>query len=191
VIFNRFCSRTPKCNFSSTLFLQSCCCVFQVIHGLWSVSKTKEGERELALPNRMWLRPVLLRLTQNLALIIQCFSWNNSFFQFYILRKMFSRTPDWRPLVWISHGVFDFPNDIIRVRVRSSRFPSVRCGRFLLPSLSLYGRTLAQSKISKKLYRNKYVRFVRKITMGHFAISNLTNLLNECKIASLVTFWVL
>ena len=34
----------------------------------------------MALPNRMSLLPGLLWLTQNLALIIQCLSWNNTFF---------------------------------------------------------------------------------------------------------------
>jgi hypothetical protein len=38
------------------------------------------GEREMTLPNRMSLRPGLLWLTLNLALIIQCLSWNNIYF---------------------------------------------------------------------------------------------------------------
>jgi hypothetical protein len=41
----------------------------------------------------MSLRPGLLWLTLNLALIIQCVSRNNIFSQFYTLRKMSSRTP--------------------------------------------------------------------------------------------------
>jgi hypothetical protein len=40
----------------------------------------------MALPNRMSLRPGLLWLTLNLALIIQCLSWNNIFIFFLILR---------------------------------------------------------------------------------------------------------
>jgi hypothetical protein len=36
-----------------------------------------EIEREMVLPNRMSLRPGLLWLTENLALIIQCLSLNN------------------------------------------------------------------------------------------------------------------
>jgi hypothetical protein len=32
VIFNPFCSRTPRCNLSSTLYLLSCWCMIQVIH---------------------------------------------------------------------------------------------------------------------------------------------------------------
>jgi hypothetical protein len=43
----------------------------------------KGGGGEMALPNRMSLRPGLLWLTLDLALIIQCLS----------PRKMFSRTP--------------------------------------------------------------------------------------------------
>jgi hypothetical protein len=34
VVFNLFCSRTPRCNFSSTLYPQSCWCIIQVIHSL-------------------------------------------------------------------------------------------------------------------------------------------------------------
>jgi hypothetical protein len=48
----------------------------------------------MALPNRMSLRPGLLWLTLNLALItVQCFSRNNIYFLFYISRKTYSRTP--------------------------------------------------------------------------------------------------
>jgi hypothetical protein len=36
----------------------------------------------MALPNRMSLRPCVLWLTLNLALIIQCLSWNNIFISF-------------------------------------------------------------------------------------------------------------
>jgi hypothetical protein len=32
VVFNLFCSRTPRCNFSSTLYPQSCWYIMQVIH---------------------------------------------------------------------------------------------------------------------------------------------------------------
>jgi hypothetical protein len=39
--------------------------------------------------NRMSLRPGLLWLTLNLALIIHCLSWNDFFFQFYVPTKMF------------------------------------------------------------------------------------------------------
>jgi hypothetical protein len=44
-------------------------------------NRIKERER-MALPNRMSLRPGLLWLTQNLALIIQCLSRNNIFIFF-------------------------------------------------------------------------------------------------------------
>jgi hypothetical protein len=40
----------------------------------------REREREMSLHNRMSLRPGLLWLTLILALIIQCLSWNNIFF---------------------------------------------------------------------------------------------------------------
>jgi hypothetical protein len=33
-VFNLFCSRTPRYNFSSTLYPQSCWCIIQVIHSL-------------------------------------------------------------------------------------------------------------------------------------------------------------
>jgi hypothetical protein len=39
VIFNHFCSQTPRCNFSSTLYLHSCWCIIQVIHSLQSTKK--------------------------------------------------------------------------------------------------------------------------------------------------------
>jgi hypothetical protein len=43
----------------------------------------------------MSLRPGLLLLTLNLALVIQCLSRNNNFFlQFYMRRNFFSRTPE-------------------------------------------------------------------------------------------------
>jgi hypothetical protein len=69
-------------------------------------NRIKESEREkMALPNRMSLRPGLLWLTLNLALDIQCLSWNNIFFFFLILRTKMSsrtpggtRTPGWIPL---------------------------------------------------------------------------------------------
>jgi hypothetical protein len=34
VVLNLFCSRTPRYNFSSTLYPQSCWCIIQVIHSL-------------------------------------------------------------------------------------------------------------------------------------------------------------
>jgi hypothetical protein len=34
VVLNLSCSRTPRCNFSSTLYPQSCWCIIQVIHSL-------------------------------------------------------------------------------------------------------------------------------------------------------------
>jgi hypothetical protein len=34
VVFNLFCSRTPRYNFSWTLYPQSCCCIIQVIYSL-------------------------------------------------------------------------------------------------------------------------------------------------------------
>jgi hypothetical protein len=55
----------------------------------------REREREMALPARMSLRPGLLWITVNLALIIQCLSQNDIyilFFKFYIRSKTFSRT---------------------------------------------------------------------------------------------------
>jgi hypothetical protein len=67
--------------------------------------REREREREIALLNRMSLRPGLLWLTLDLALIIQCSSRNNIFFSTLHTRKMSSRnpgdtrTPDWRPLL--------------------------------------------------------------------------------------------
>jgi hypothetical protein len=55
----------------------------------------------MALPNRMSLRPGLLCLTTNLALIIQRLSRNIVCFQFYIPRKRFSRTPARRQLPYM------------------------------------------------------------------------------------------
>jgi hypothetical protein len=54
-------------------------------------SEAKIYEREMALPNRMSLRPGLLWLTFNRALIIQCLSRNNVCFQCNVPRKMSSR----------------------------------------------------------------------------------------------------
>jgi hypothetical protein len=34
VVFNLFCSRTPRHNFSSSLYPQSCWCIIQVTHSL-------------------------------------------------------------------------------------------------------------------------------------------------------------
>jgi hypothetical protein len=34
VVFNRFCSRTPRYDFSSTLYTLSCWCIIQVMHSL-------------------------------------------------------------------------------------------------------------------------------------------------------------
>jgi hypothetical protein len=47
----------------------------------------------MALLNRMSLRPGLLWLTLNLALIIQSLSRNNIFFLFYVPPKISLRTP--------------------------------------------------------------------------------------------------
>jgi hypothetical protein len=49
-------------------------------------NRIKEREKKKALPNRMSLRPGLLWLTVNLAMIIQCLSWNN-------ISIFISRTP--------------------------------------------------------------------------------------------------
>jgi hypothetical protein len=51
-----------------------------------------EREREMALTNQMSLRPSLLWLILNLALIIQCLS-RIFFSHFYIPSKMSSLTP--------------------------------------------------------------------------------------------------
>jgi hypothetical protein len=57
-------------------------------HSTFFVTYTiKEGGGEIKLPNAMSLRPGLLWLTLNLALVIQCLSRNNTRI-FYILRKM-------------------------------------------------------------------------------------------------------
>jgi hypothetical protein len=45
-----------------------------------------EREKKMALPNRMSLRPDLLWLNLNLALMIQCLSRNNIYIYFLILR---------------------------------------------------------------------------------------------------------
>jgi hypothetical protein len=37
MVFNLFCSRTPRYNFSSTLYPQRCWCVIQVIHSLYNL----------------------------------------------------------------------------------------------------------------------------------------------------------
>jgi hypothetical protein len=51
-----------------------------IIYTMWNKMKLaaqiREREREMALPNRMSLHPGLLWLTLNLALSIQCLSWN-------------------------------------------------------------------------------------------------------------------
>jgi hypothetical protein len=52
----------------------------------------------MALPDRMSLRPFLLWLTLNLALLVQCLSRNTIFCPYYIPRKMLSPTPRAMPL---------------------------------------------------------------------------------------------
>jgi hypothetical protein len=41
VVFNFLCSRTPRCNFTSTLYPQTCWCLIQVIHSLQSIYENK------------------------------------------------------------------------------------------------------------------------------------------------------
>jgi hypothetical protein len=64
----------------------------------------------MALPNRMSLCPGLLWLTLNLALIIQCLSWNNIFFFNFTYPLRCLRVPQvdyhWTRSLWIIHEVF-------------------------------------------------------------------------------------
>jgi hypothetical protein len=86
--------------------------------------RERERERERnGLSNRMTLRPVLLWLTLNLTLIIQCLSRNNIYiFQFYIPRKMFSH---------MSYNIFACPQGYVYPRLK----PLIKPTQHLLEGL--------------------------------------------------------
>jgi hypothetical protein len=103
-----FCSRTDKCNFPSTLYLQNLVVynssytrlqsapkinyfqnnilnnkIIQKLikeHRYFSKAKSFQRGREISFPNRMSLLPDLLWPILNLASIIQCLSRNTFFF---------------------------------------------------------------------------------------------------------------